>query len=137
MEEELEFSRFLDHDRALYYVLLHKDEIVGCGGFNFENNNATGVLSWCMFHPDYQGKSLGTQMLKHRLNVLQSLPAIQKIIVRTTQLTHIFYEKQGFCIVEIVKDYWAVGLDLYKMEYTPVKLKTILKLLEIGNTPSQ
>ena len=66
---------------------------------------------------EYQGKSLGAQLLKYRIEILKSIDGIQKITVRTSQLAYKFYEKQGFTLKEIQRDYWAKGFDMYSMEY--------------------
>jgi len=116
-EEEADFINYLNNERELYYVLLFDEVIVGCGGINFEENKTIGKLSWDILHPKYQGKGLGSQLLKHRLQKLQSMDAVTKIIVRTSQVAFKFYEKQGFALFEVIKDYWAEGFDLYKMEY--------------------
>lgn len=116
-KEEQELATFLEKERELYYVLLCQEKIVGCGGINFENNQTVGIISWDIFHPDYQGKNLGTQLMKHRMDLLNSIAHIEKVIVRTSQLTHQFYEKQGFKLIEVKKDFWADGFDLYKMEF--------------------
>lgn len=117
-EEEADFKKYLEKERELYYVLLCDDKIVGCGGINFADNNKTGKISWDIIHPDYQGKSLGTQLLKYRIKLLSSMRNIQKITVRTSQVAYRFYEQEGFTLNEVVKDYWADGLDMYSMEYT-------------------
>lgn len=117
-EEEADFKKYLEEERELYYVVLSDDKIVGCGGINFADNNKTGKISWDIIHPDYQGKSLGTQLLKYRIKLLSSMRNIQKITVRTSQVAYRFYEKEGFTLNEVVKDYWADGLDMYSMEYT-------------------
>lgn len=116
-DEEVDLVNYLESKRELYYVLLYDQKIVGCGGINFADNKTTGIISWDIFHPDYQGKSLGTHLLKHRLDELNTIDDIQKIIVRTSQIAYGFYEKQGFEILEIVKDYWAVGFDMYLMKF--------------------
>ena len=77
----------------------------------------TGRISWDIIHPAYQGKSLGAKLLKYRLEKLRSISSIEKITVRTSQLVYKFYEKQGFVLLEVRKDYWADGFDMYKMEY--------------------
>lgn len=115
--EEEDLKRYLATERELYYVLLYDQKIVGCGGINFADNNAIGKISWDIFHPDYQGKSFGTKLLKHRIDKLNSIDGIQKITVRTSQVAYKFYEKQGFELFEIKKDYWAAGFDMYNMEY--------------------
>lgn len=115
--EEKDLINYLETGRELYYVLLSDGKIVGCGGINFANNLTTGKISWDIFHPYYQGKSLGTKLLKHRIDKLNSIDSIEKIIVRTSQVAYKFYEKQGFELFEIIKDYWADGFDMYNMEY--------------------
>ena len=97
--------------------MLYDQKIVGCGGINFTNNNTIGKISWDIFHPDDQGKSLGTKLLKYRIDKLNSMDGIHKITVRTSQAAYKFYEKQGFELFEIKKDYWAEGFDMYNMEY--------------------
>ncbi|MFR3329861.1 MAG: GNAT family N-acetyltransferase [Odoribacter splanchnicus] len=116
-EEEADFCRYLDYERELYYVLLWGAELVGCGGINFAEDETVGKISWDMIHPEYQGRSLGGQLLKYRIERIKSIPRIRKITVRTSQLAYRFYEKQGFVLNEVRKDYWAEGYDLYSMVY--------------------
>ena len=115
--EETDLNYYLDHERELYYVLLFDGQIVGCGGINFEDNKTTGKIRWDILHPQYQGKSLGSQLLKYRIEKIKVIDSIQKITVRTSQLAYKFYEKQGFELNEVKEDYWAKGFDLYRMEY--------------------
>ncbi|WP_099291381.1 GNAT family N-acetyltransferase [Butyricimonas sp. Marseille-P3923] len=122
-EEENDFSKYLDNERELYYVLLFNEKIVGCGGINFAENKTIGKISWDILHPEYQGKSLGTRLLEYRIEKLESIKSVQKITVRTSQVAYQFYEKQGFELKEIKKDYWAKGFDMYKMEYSYPKRK--------------
>ena len=116
-KEEADFSNYLDSERELYFVLLLNKKVVGCGGINFTKDKASGKISWDIIHPQHQGKSLGTQLLKYRIEKLKSVGSIRKITVRTSQLVYKFYEKQGFTLKEIKKDYWAKGFDMYNMEY--------------------
>jgi [ribosomal protein S18]-alanine N-acetyltransferase len=116
-EEEEDLIQYLENEIELYYVLLFDGKIVGSGGINFENELKTGIISWDIIHPDYQGKKLGSQLLKHRIEKLKTIASIQEIVVRTSQFTYQFYKKQGFEISEIIKDYWAKGFDLYRMNY--------------------
>lgn len=115
--EEDDFSRYLDFEIELYYVLLFDGKLVGCGGINFSDNRMTGKISWDILHPEYQGKSLGTYLLEYRIKKLKSIDSVQRITVRTSQLAYEFYGKRGFELLEIKKDYWAKGFDMYRMEY--------------------
>jgi len=60
----------------------------------------------------------GTRLLEYRIEKLESLGGIRRITVRTSRQAHRFYEKRGFVLREVRRDYWAEGFDLYAMEYT-------------------
>lgn len=117
IDEEEDLKKYLETERELYYVLLYDQRIVGSGGINFAEKNTIGKISWDIFHPDYHGKSLGTKLLNYRIELLNTIESLQKITVRTSQLAYKFYEKQGFELFDIKKNYWAEGFDLYTMEY--------------------
>lgn len=112
-EEVNDLSNYLDKGIELYYVLLVDGKVVGCGGINFAEKRTIGKISWDIMHPDYQGKSLGKKLLRYRIEVLKAIPSIKKITVRTSQLAYKFYEKQGFTLNEIKRNYWADGFDMY------------------------
>jgi ribosomal-protein-alanine N-acetyltransferase len=116
-EEEPDLIYYLDNEIESYFVLEVNNMIVGCGGFNFSGDQATGKISWDIFHPDHQGKSYGSMLVQYRIDRLKEFKGLQTIIVRTTQLVYRFYEKQGFKLNEVVENYWAPGFHLYKMEY--------------------
>lgn len=115
--EENDLINYLENEKELYFVLRYHKNIVGCGGVNFANNKTIGKISWDIIHPNYQNKSLGTRLLNHRIDLLKGIKTIKKIIVRTSQVSYKFYEKQGFELIEIIKNYWADGFDLYYMQY--------------------
>ena len=117
-EEEQDLVHYLDHEIDHYYVLKYDGALVGCGGINRVDEGATGRISWDILHPDYQGKGLGSILLKYRIQKLKEMPGVKTITVRTSQLVYKFYEKNGFALEEIVKDYWAEGYDMYRMVYT-------------------
>jgi ribosomal-protein-alanine N-acetyltransferase len=119
LEEEAEFISYLAHEIEQYFVAELDNEIVGCGGINLVENETVGRISWDIMHPKSQGKGIGSQLLQHRIRVLKSNHTVKQIVVRTSQHVYPFYEKNGFELKEIKKDYWADGFDLYLMEYQP------------------
>lgn len=117
-EEESDLVHYLENEIERYFVIEFKGEIAGSGGFNLWYYGTTGVISWDILHPDFQGKGLGTLLLNHRIERLRNMKNVQTIMVRTTQLAYGFYERNGFSLVETADDYWAKGFHLYRMEYT-------------------
>lgn len=125
-EEEDDLIYFLENEREQYYVVSINEEIVGCGGYNFSEDKSTGIICWDIVHPNFQGKSIGRNLLNYRITQIKNVKSIRKITVRTSQLVYRFYEKQGFAILEIVPDYWSKGFDLYQMDLlvsNPFELK--------------
>jgi ribosomal protein S18 acetylase RimI-like enzyme len=117
-ESEIEdLDNYLDDEIEQYFVAELNEEIVGAGGINFENDYKTGIISWDFMNPKFQGIGLGTNLLRYRIELLKSMKSIETISVRTSQLAYKFYEKNGFVLKEIKKDYWAKGFDMYKMIY--------------------
>jgi GNAT superfamily N-acetyltransferase len=117
-ESELDdLNHYLDHKIEDYFVAVYNDAIIGAGGINYKNEKTTGVISWDFLTPAFHGKGFGRELLKHRLNLLKADTQISQILVRTSQMSFSFYEKCGFELIEIQKDYWSEGYDLYSMEF--------------------
>lgn len=115
-EEIADFQHYLNHERDDYFVLIVDDRVVACGGINYGVDGAgTARLSWDMVHPELQGRGLGQYLTNYRLSVCRQ-KQIQKVIVRTSQHAHVFYQKLGFTCREVHPDYWARGYDMYWME---------------------
>ncbi|WP_217636953.1 GNAT family N-acetyltransferase [Flavobacterium degerlachei] len=112
-----DFEYYLEHKIEKYYIIAIEQQIIGAGGINFEANGKTAKISWDFIDPKFQGLGIGQSLLKYRIDLLKSMDNITTIMVRTSQLAYKFYEKNGFILKEIEKDYWAKGFDLYSMTY--------------------
>lgn len=115
-EEEASLIHYLNHELEYYFVAVDNNTVVRCGGINLVDSGKTARISWDIIHPDYQGKGVGSILTKHRLAFISTLSGIEKTVVRTSQLAYPFYEKFGFKTTEVIKDYWAEGLDMWVME---------------------
>lgn len=115
-DEKEDFIYYLENEIEHYLVLLVNDEILGCGGFNLSEDKQTGKISWDIFHPESQGKGLGKALTNYRIERMKEIESIKKISVRTSQLVYPFYAKFGLELKEVVKDYWAKGFDMYRLE---------------------
>lgn len=114
--EEQDLVTYLEQEIESYFVIEEEGEIIGAGGINWLENKTEARISWDMFHPKHQGKGLGSQLTQYRIEQIKTIPTVEKIVVRTTQLVFPFYAKQGFQLQYTIKDYWATGFDLYHME---------------------
>jgi N-acetylglutamate synthase-like GNAT family acetyltransferase len=115
-DEQEDLKYYLDFEIEQFFVLEVEHKIVACGGINLELDEKRGVISWDIVLPAEQGKGYGRKLLEHRIAILKGMPEIDRITVRTSQLTYLFYQKNGFVLNQIVKDYWAKDFDLYSME---------------------
>ncbi len=110
-----DFKNYLNNEIEDYFVIEWNGKLVGSGGLNFEENYKTGKISWDFINPDFQGRGIGRKLLAYRLEILKSDYRVEKVLVRTSQHAYQFYEKNGFVVREIHKDFWAAGFDMYKM----------------------
>lgn len=114
--EVADFSDYLDNKLEDYFVFEQNGIIIGSGGINYFKETSTARISWDMIHPDYMGQGIGKKLLSHRIEHIKKNPAIDQIVVRTSQIAFKFYQKSGFELVSIEKDFWAEGYDLYLMQ---------------------
>lgn len=117
-DEVDDLREYLNHHIDLYYVVLCDETLIGGGGINRTLETKLGALTWAFLHPDYHRKGIGAMLLNYRLAILKEDPNVKIIRVRTSQVVHQFFAKNGFTIQKTEKDYWAKGLDLYEMIYS-------------------
>lgn len=114
--EEKDFIEYLDNHLEFYFVVEDNGKIIGAGGFNHLPENNEARISWDIIHPDHQGKGVGKKLTRYRIDLIKKILPITIIRVRTTQLVYKFYEKMGFGLERVEKDFWAEGFDLYQMK---------------------
>lgn len=117
LSERNDFERYLKNEVEDYFTVYAKHKIVGCGGMNYKNNRKVAILSWDIIHPAYQKRGIGSRLLQHRLQIIQQEPGIERISIRTSQMTESFYAKNGFRETQRIANYWAPGFDLVEMHY--------------------
>ena len=114
--EKKDLKKYLDKEVEDYFVVEENREIIGTGGINYFSKEKTARISWDIIKPNLQGKGIGRKLTEHRISHLNKNNEIDLIVVRTTQLVYKFYEKMGFKLMKVEKDFWADGFDLYQME---------------------
>lgn len=123
-EEAADLEDYLSNNAQHYFVVENEGVIIGSGGFNLFPEEQTARISWDIIHPDFHGKGVGKTLTQFRIDAIQQLEPDYSIIVRTSQLAYGFYEKLGFVLEQVEKDYWAKGFDLYLMRL-PQKVQTL------------
>ena len=114
--EEKDFIDYLEHYAQHYFVVEENGKIIGSGGINYFAADNLARISWDIIHPDFQGRGIGKKLTIYRINEIKKNPAMDLIVVRTTQLVYKFYQKMGFELEKVEKDFWAKGFDLYQMK---------------------
>lgn len=114
--EEQDLIDYLENELEDYFVFEQDGEILGAGGINYFLKDGIARISWDFVHPESQGQGIGSQLTRFRIERIKQISAIQTIIVRTSQHVYPYYEKLGFNLVNVEKDFWAKGFDLYGMK---------------------
>ena len=114
--EENDFENYLENEVEDYFVYERNSEIIGAGGVNYFTEQKIARISWDMIDPNSQGNGIGKELTQYRINHINRNSKIERIIVRTTQLVYKFYEKMGFELEKVEKDFWAKNYDLYQMK---------------------
>lgn len=114
--EEKDLEHYLDHEVEDYFVYELDSNIIGAGGINYFTEQKLALISWDMVDPNWHGNEIGKKLTQYRISHINENQDIDTIIVRTTQLVYKFYEKFGFKLRKVEKDYWAKNFDLYQMK---------------------
>lgn len=114
--EEKDFEKYLAQKGNSYLTIELDNKIVGGTGYDVNEQGKSGSIVWIFFDPDYYGKGLGRETVECCHTILNKEDGIEKFTVRTSQFAFGFFEKIGYTITRIEKNYWAEGFDLYEME---------------------
>jgi [ribosomal protein S18]-alanine N-acetyltransferase len=123
--EQKDLERYLDHEIEDYFVVEEYAAVIGAGGINYFPKEKTARISWDIIKPDLQGKGIGRELTQYRINLLVKNKEVELIVVRTSQLVYKFYERMGFKLTKVEKDFWAPNLDLYQMELKKLNKRTV------------
>ena len=114
--EEKDFLEYLEENGDTYLTIEMNKVIVGGIGYYVNESDRSGQITWIFFDPGHSGQGLGRQAVEYCLAILNKDERVERLTVRTSQLAYKFFEKFGYQINRIEKDYWGLGLDLYEME---------------------
>ena len=111
------YERFLAEPPGKYFVMeAESGEIVACGGYG-QNSDTTAVLTYGMVHARHHRQSLGSRLLRTRLERIREELNVQRVIVNTSQFTEGFFARFGFQTEAVTHDYYAPGLHCVRMSF--------------------
>jgi [ribosomal protein S18]-alanine N-acetyltransferase len=124
-EEEIEdFEDFLvriedvcfnNNNKTHYFVVEHKQMVIGCGGFGDKDGKEIISLAWGLIRNEFHNKGYGKALLRYRLERIKELYPELPLVLDTTQYSHSFFEKYGFYTTKITNDFYSKGLHRYDM----------------------
>jgi N-acetylglutamate synthase-like GNAT family acetyltransferase len=122
--ELADFLPWLDHQEQAstpspqtdyYYVLEVNKKVIASGGFHLNLDTAQATLAWGMVDHTWHGQGVGSHLLAYRIQQIRVLHPACTILLDTTQHTYRFFQRFGFTVTQVTKDYYAKGLDRYDM----------------------
>ena len=115
-KELIDFKKyFISKNIENYFVIISKGKILGAAGYAYENKE-TANICWVFVDPSYHNKGLGTKLVNHCMDILKTNEKLNTIQLECSNITYNFYEKLGFKVKYIKKDYWPNNDDLYFMK---------------------
>ena len=115
-KELIDFKKyFISKNIENYFVIISKGKILGAAGYAHENKE-TANICWVFVDPSYHKNGLGTKLVNHCVNILKANEKLNTIQLECSNITYKFYEKLGFKVKYIKKDYWPNNDDLYFMK---------------------
>lgn len=122
VEEFADFERFLiklenGGEVVEFYVIVHNKRVVACGGFGDKHANGVYSFAWGMVHREFHKMGFGTLLFKHRISELRKINPSYPLELDTTQHSYRFYEKMGFRLVRVTKDFYTTGMHRFDMVY--------------------
>ena len=103
---------------SIYYVVLLGTEVIGCGGFGYDETTHQATLAWGLVHNSYHKQYIGSKLLAFRLDKIAALNPAAEILLDTTQHAYPFFERHGFVIQKFTPDSYAIGMHRYDMKWT-------------------
>jgi ribosomal protein S18 acetylase RimI-like enzyme len=114
--EEVDFKKYLETNRDSYFSITNNGNIIGGAGYKINSSELLGSVSWIFLDPDHTGKGIGKKVVSFLLKIFTDFKDVVILRAETSQHGVSFFGSLGFTTVKKQKDYWGMGLDLYRME---------------------
>jgi ribosomal-protein-alanine N-acetyltransferase len=99
-----------------YYVAERAGKVIGCGGYYIDLTTQKAIMTWGMVLRSLHRQGIGKQLFEYRIALIKSISPGCIIVLDTSQHAYPFFQKLGFTITKITRDFYAKGIDRYDME---------------------
>jgi GNAT superfamily N-acetyltransferase len=118
--ERASFERWLAAPGGPWFVLVDEHgAVVACGGYVRDRGGADDAgaaeLAWGMVRRDLHGRGLGRRLTEERIARAEADPAIDALLLFTTQRSQGFYARMGFVVTRVTPEGIGPGLDRVDM----------------------
>lgn len=110
-----DFEEFLARLPGPYFVIVHANDIVACGGYAEGRVSGQADICWTIVHREHHGRGIGDYLMRTCLDGITMNRKCHTVRLETSQHTRAFFERFGFEAVEITRDGFGVGLDRVEM----------------------
>jgi ribosomal-protein-alanine N-acetyltransferase len=107
---------YTNSEKDAYFVIeIPTVGVIACGGYYILKAENEARLAWGMIHSDFHKQGYGTQLYKHRKEIIKNNWPNHLITLGTSQHTFPFYEKMGMKVTASIKSGYGPQLDRYDM----------------------
>ena len=99
-----------------YYVIEKSSKVIGCGGYYINLTKRQATMTWGLVNRAFHKQGIGKELFQYRIAAIREICPACTIILDTSQYFLPFFQKLGFGITKISKDFYAKGIDRYDME---------------------
>jgi ribosomal-protein-alanine N-acetyltransferase len=110
-----EYQGLQEGNTNYYYIAEAGGAVTACGGFCYVEQENTVYMAWGMVNRTSHLQGIGHRLFEYRMQQISDLYPGLPVCLDTSQHTYTFFEKLGFRVTGIQKDYYGPGLDRYDM----------------------
>jgi RimJ/RimL family protein N-acetyltransferase len=120
-KDKLFFQPYIEQSHTSNFVIgaFHKESLIGISGFNRHDRKKTnhgGIIIQVYVKPEYQGKNIGSDMIRFTLNEAFKIAGIEQVeigVISINEKADKIYKNLGFETYGMHKNFLKIGNSYY------------------------